>query len=247
MAREESQACAGAIEPVESLTPGDCQQLWGLMESHYDGMEPRQFLDDLAEKQWVITLRCPDGNLVGFSTQTLLPVPGHAECLALYSGDTVVAAAYRRTTVLAGLWGMFALQLAEAHRDQRLFWFLISKGYKTYRFLPVFFREYYPCDDRAMPADLRAMLAALARERFGDRYDPLRQIIVATEDGCRLRPGVAPVNPARLSDTAVRYFVTANPGHARGDELCCLAPLHRDNFTPAAWRVINAASATVVS
>lgn len=245
--QDSARACAGAIEPVACLTPGDREQLWRLMEAHYDGVERGQFLDDLDEKQWVITLRVPDGDLVGFSTQTLLPVPGHPACLALYSGDTVVASAYRRSTVLAGLWGVLALQVTESHRDQRLFWFLISKGYKTYRFLPLFFREYYPREDRPMPADVTAILAALARERFGERYDPEHQVIVATADSCRLRPGVAPVNRARLGDPAVRYFVSANPGHAHGDELCCLAPLDRDNFTAAAWRVINAAAATVGS
>jgi len=37
----------------------------------------------------------------------------------------------------------------------------------------------------------------------------------------------------------VRFFVERNPGHACGDELCCLAPLTRANFTPAAHRVIG--------
>jgi hypothetical protein len=42
-----------------------------------------------------------------------------------------------------------------------------------------------------------------------------------------------------MNDRHVRFFVERNPGHERGDELCCLAPLTRDNFTRAAWRVIN--------
>ena len=34
-------------------------------------------------------------------------------------------------------------------------------------------------------------------------------------------------------------FVGKNPEHAQGEELCCLAPLSRYNFTPAAYRVIG--------
>jgi hypothetical protein len=37
----------------------------------------------------------------------------------------------------------------------------------------------------------------------------------------------------------VRFFIERNPGHARGDELCCLAPLTRENFTRAAYRTIG--------
>ncbi len=247
MATDSTRPCIGAIEPVVGLTAADRRQLWCLMQAHYEGLEPTQFHGDLAEKQWVITLRLSDGRLVGFSTQALLPVPGHADALVLYSGDTVVAAPYRRTTALAGFWGALALRLIDANAGRRLSWFLISKGYKTYRFLPMFFREYHPRPGREVPEEAAAMLDSLGRARFGSRYDPARRIVVAAENGCRLRPDVAPVDASRLDDPHVQFFVNANPGHARGDELCCLAPLDRDNFTPAAWRVIDAATATVSS
>jgi|688.fasta_scaffold21578_1 hypothetical protein len=247
MASETARSCSGAIETVADLTAADRRQLWRLMDAHYVGLEPAEFDRDLAEKEWVITLRRANGELVGFSTQTLLPVAGHPACLALFSGDTVVAAAYRRSTALAGLWGVLALRLADAHPGRRLYWFLISKGYKTYRYLPMFFRAYHPRAGQTAAAETGAILDALGRARFGTRYDPVRRIVVAQEDGCRLRPDVAPIDTARLDDPHVRFFVHANPGHARGDELCCLAPLDRDNFTPAAWRVIHAAAATVPS
>jgi hypothetical protein len=38
----------------------------------------------------------------------------------------------------------------------------------------------------------------------------------------------------------VRFFVERNPGHIRGEELCCLARLARDNLTPAVRRVLGA-------
>ena len=58
-------------------------------------------------------------------------------------------------------------------------------------------------------------------------------------------PEVADVTPERLRDPHVAFFVRRNPGHARGDELCCLAPLTRANFTPAAYRVIGPEAAAV--
>ena len=54
-----------------------------------------------------------------------------------------------------------------------------------------------------------------------------------------LHAGIADVTEGRLHDPQVRFFVRSNPGHERGDELCCLAPLGRANFTRAAYRVIG--------
>ena len=54
-------------------------------------------------------------------------------------------------------------------------------------------------------------------------------------------PGVADLTPQRLHDPYVRFFAERNPGHSDGNELCCLAPLTRANFTAAAYRVIGPA------
>jgi hypothetical protein len=43
----------------------------------------------------------------------------------------------------------------------------------------------------------------------------------------------------------VRFFLERNPHYDRGDELCCLAPLTQENFTRAAYRVINASAPAV--
>src|SRR5439155_11047971 len=129
--------------------------------------------------------------------------------------------------------------LIDAHPDAELYWFLISKGYKTYRFLPVFFREFFPCHDAPTPAATQAVIDALARSRYPDDYDAGAGIIRAGAWQYRLREGLADVTPERLRDPHVRFFQARNPGHAQGDELCCVAPLTRANFTPAAYRVIG--------
>ena len=61
--------------------------------------------------------------------------------------------------------------MLDAHAGTDLYWFLISKGYKTYRFLPVFFHEFYPRWDVPTPSWARAMLDAVARALFPEDYD----------------------------------------------------------------------------
>jgi hypothetical protein len=42
-----------------------------------------------------------------------------------------------------------------------------------------------------------------------------------------------------LRDPAVGFFVEKNPRHELGDELCCIAPLTRKNFSVAAERPLR--------
>ena len=156
----------------------------------------------------------------------------------LYSGDTIVDQAYWSNNPLATMWGRLALELIDRRGGENVYWFLISKGYKTYRFLPVFFKEFSPAFDRPCSSTDRRLINQIASEKFGDRYSPATGIVRAEKNGCRLRPTVARITEARMHDPHVRYFAEQNPGHARGDELCCLAPLSRENFNEAAYRVI---------
>jgi hypothetical protein len=217
--------------------------MFALMQQYYAGMQ-REVIDVyLNEKPWVIEITdSPTGRLQGFSTQMLLRcrVRGRP-VLALFSGDTIVARDYWGHNPLAGIWGNLALSLIDTCAPGEFCcWFLLSKGYKTYRFLPLFFHEYCPRCDQPAHGWLHDVVDELATIRYSQSYDASAGIVRASRDDGRLREGIADVSAPRLRDRHVRYFIERNPGHARGDELCCLAPLTRENFTPAAYRVIRA-------
>lgn len=232
---------ASRLVPIAEVTRGERAQMFALMDRYYENVARARFEADLEEKQWVIlVVDSASGNVRGFSTQVLLDAaPAGRPIRALFSGDTIVARDIRGQNPLAHEWGLLALALIDAHPGTELFWFLISKGYKTYRFLPVFFHEFYPCCTRPAPGWARAAIDDLGRSRFPGSYDARAGLVKAGPHKDRLRPGVADVAPRRLLDPHVRFFIERNPGHAAGDELCCIAPLTRANFTPAAWRVIG--------
>jgi hypothetical protein len=223
------------------LTPHDREQMLRLMQEYYVGVTEEIFSRDLAEKRWVILLTDASGRLRGFSTQMLLDHPTSPGVRALFSGDTIVDRAWWGRNELAGTWGRLALRVIAEDPRSAWYWMLTSKGYKTYRYLPLFFHEFYPRLAADTPAMVAAHRDAFGRAKFGEAYDPARGIVAALHAG-GLRPHVAPVDAFRLGDPQVQFFAQCNPGHAAGDELCCLAPLTRENFTPAAWRVIRAAS-----
>ena len=231
----------GRLVPVPHLTADQRDAMFALMDRHYDNVQRAIFEADLHEKQWVIQVcESASSRLCGFSTQRLLQIAVEGrQVLALFSGDTIIDRVHWGDQVLVHFWGRLALSLMDAHPDTEFYWFLISKGYKTYRFLPVFFHEFYPRYDVPTPARAQSIIDALARSRYPDEYDAAAGVIQASPCQYRLRAGIADITDDRLTDPHVRFFQTRNPGHARGDELCCLAPLTRANFTRAADRVLG--------
>ena len=133
----------GRLVEVAELAPAERERMLELMRGHYENVERRTFEGDLDEKDWVIVLSdAATGDLCGFSTQVLLEETlGQRQVRVLFSGDTIVARQYWGDNALARVWGRLALRLADASAAADLYWFLICKGYKTYRFLPVFWRE----------------------------------------------------------------------------------------------------------
>ena len=232
---------SGNLVATADLSGDQRDAMFALMDRHYVNVQRPIFDADLDEKQWVIQVCDPNnGSLRGFSTQRLLDVEVEGRPVkTLFSGDTIIDREHWGDQALVHVWGRLALTLIDAHAGAELYWFLISQGYKTYRFLPIFFHEFYPRYDVSTPNRILTVIGALARSRYGEEYDTATNVIRATSRQYRLRNGVADITSERLNDPHVRYFQTHNPGHGRGDELCCLAPLTRANFTRAAYRVIG--------
>jgi hypothetical protein len=209
-----------------------------LFQIHYACVEQALFLRDLAQKDHVILLREPEsGALRGFSTLALYQTSAAGQCISVvYSGDTIVEPAYWGASVLPSTWIKEVLALAAA-MPRPLYWLLISSGYKSYRFLPVFYQEFYPRYDRPTPPAVQALLDALALERFGADYDPTTGVVRFAQGATPLRSGVADMNAERLRNAHVRFFVERNPGHVQGDELVCLTQIDPANFTPAGKRM----------
>ena len=218
------------IKPVKELTGNQIQRMLELMQSTYLNVTEFQFLKDLKEKDNVILLH-EEGNLVGFSTWvTYLHRFGEDTVNVIFSGDTVIDKSHWGSMSLPIAWGQLMFRELEANPDKELYWFLTSKGYKTYRFLPVFFREFYPSYDLPVSEFSKLLLCSLAQHKFGDRFDPETSLIKAEAKSECLRPGIADVSPERLKDKHIRYFYQCNPHYAEGDELACLARCHPDNI-----------------
>ena len=213
-----------------ALTPAERRRMYALMRRHYAGVSRAGFERDLAEKDWVLLLSDVQGEVQGFTTLMLLEAEVEGRTVhALFSGDTIVDKAYWGEPTLARAWAAFALSLADEVPGP-LYWFLISKGYRTYKLLPLYFQDYHPRPDAPLPPQTAAIMAALAERKYPGCYDPRRGLLRFARRKDRLRPELAAIETRRLKDPHVRFFLERNPGYAQGDELVCLARISRDNF-----------------
>lgn len=198
-----------------------------LYRTYFTGAEEDAFHKDLKAKDLVILLRSSAG-ICGFSTIKLLTVSG---INVLFSGDTIVDEPSRCQTGLAGAFGHVMKMLANDFQGFEFFWFLISKGARTYRFLPTFFRRYIPGanDD----PELTAKLHIIASGMFPNEFNPATGILHFHGNKDRL------INDALRMDRHSVFFRQKNPNWQSGDELCCLAPLSLDNLNALGRRVIE--------
>jgi hypothetical protein len=227
------------LRSPSDLSSQDIDEMFGLMLRHYDNALLRTFQEDLNEKQWIIELRDDvTGTLKGFSTQRMVDtIVDEREVTALFSGDTIVDRDCWGSPLLAIAWGQLAVRIIEATPDRELYWFLICKGFRTYRFLSVFFEEFIPCWNRETPPYLKRVLDAFAIEKFGEQYELQRGILRASEQTYRVRPEIDLLSDNRR-DPHIAFFLDSNPGYQQGDELCCLAKLTLGNFSKAANRLM---------
>lgn len=225
--------------PRESLTVTQRDEMYALLSTHFEGVTRERFARDLAEKNWVVQIR-RDGRLVGFSTLLVREARhGGRAITAVYSGDTIVAPEAWGSTALARSWIAAVNEIRAGFPARPCYWLLLTSGFRTYRFLSVFWREFFPRHNAATPADQQRLLSELARAQYGPCFDEASGIVrFAEPQQLRGRLGIVPAG--READAHVAFFLARNPGHANGDELVCLTEITDVNLTPAGHRMVGA-------
>jgi hypothetical protein len=227
----------GRLVARESLTEAEREAMLALLHEHFCGVTPERFAADLAEKNWALLLEDEHG-LRGFSTLQIYETagPDSEPLTVVYSGDTIVERDAGATAALPKSWIAAVRALRERHPRGRLLWLLLTSGFRTYRFLPVFWREFWPRWDAPTPPEICDLRNHLAQEKLGPLYDQETGIVRFPEPQV-LREGLAEIPAGRLADPHVAFFLAANPSWAQGDELVCLAELAEWNLTPAGRRM----------
>ncbi len=236
----EHRHLVGSVVPIARLSARDVEALFAVFCRLYENVTERAFETDLNEKDWILLLRdTDDGEIRGFSTLLRLEVEVGGESLAvIFSGDTGIDPAFWGGQALVRTWAHFMGELRAHDPSRRLFWFLISKGYRTYLYLPFFFHRFYPRLDVPTPPFEQALIDALARSRYPRHFNPATGVIEFDVSHGHLIPAIADTPDHRRDHPHVRFFLERNPGYAQGNELVCVAELSPDNMRGVARRML---------
>ena len=221
----------GTVVKRAETGPDVRASMYDLFCQQFDSVSFDVFDRDLERKNWILLLQDEDGVLCGFSSMDIYDVDVDGQVITVvYSGDTVVNRATWSDSALSYYWMGAIDYLRRLYRKERLYWFLLVSGYRTYRFLPVYSATFYPRHDKDTPDDVRLIMDTVAGERFGKSYNP-ETGIVRLDAPAILKDGYRGIPENRLSDPHIAYFATRNPGHEHGDELVCFAILAEDELT----------------
>ena len=223
---------------VYDLKPSDRDDMFQMLSETYLGVRRETFERDLAAKEHVILLRSTRGEIVGFSTQVRLRLylPDRS-VVAIFSGDTIISEQARGTFETAREICCYFRRTLEEHPADEVYWLLICKGWRTYRVLRLFFRDYAPRPKASDPNAFREIADAFGTAKYPGLYRASSRLIVFPGETQRIRPGSSEAIDHRRYDPELLFFEKVNPGHELGSELVCVAPIRKDNFTGAALRL----------
>ncbi len=227
---------AAICKRVEDLSEDDYLDMERLYLSHYDGASAKQVRTDLQDKDEAILVHSQD-ELVGFTTLKVYEHVWQGRSIrVIYSGDTIVDRAHWGQQILAFTWIAKMGSLKRESPDLPMYWFLIVKGHRTYKYLPVFGKSFYPHwnIDRS---DLKPLADDLAKMRFGMDYNPVTGIVEFAQSKGHLKSEIALPTEEEKTKDAVRFFLERNPNYTRGHELVCLCELSEQNMKPLTRRI----------
>jgi hypothetical protein len=227
----------GIIIAVKLLTAEDKKTMYSLMEEFYDNTSFAVFIKDLHEKDYCILLYAADNQIKGFSTQKIMAVEVGAEKVCgVFSGDTIIHKDYWGSLELYKIFAANFISFGQRYKC--FYWFLISKGYKTYKMLPLFFTEFYPNYRVKTPFYEQQIIDSWARAKYPEEYDEASGVIVYKGIKDKLKAGVADITGKQLKNEDVVHFLKLNPHYCKGNDLVCLTRLTEDNLKPAARRLL---------
>jgi len=229
----------GRLVARQALSQQQEQAMWSLFEKHFTDVAPQRFQEDLATKNWILLIENGDTGVVGFSTLLFEVIQLDGDPVSLvYSGDTIMDPSAWGSPILSRAWIHSVLHLNETYGKGRLWWLLLTSGFRTYRFLPLYYKEFFPCFDRQTPVKIARNMNLLAARQYSNEFDPNSGIVRFKQPQC-LDAHLVQVPESRLKDPHVSFFLEKNPNHARGDELVCITEISRDNLTRAGLRMVR--------
>jgi hypothetical protein len=216
----------------KNLTQSSIERMYCIMEQNYSSISFPSFKNDLKNKQFIGLLKDIDNQIQGFTTYAINPFGlGNSEYNILFSGDTIISPPYWGSQELAKGWCTTVGGLISGNPEKKWYWFLLSKGHRTYLYLPLFFKKYYPAVNKSEQADLFPIINKCANAMYGSNWKPKKKVITFDKSHGELKKIHAETTLKKVkSNVHIDFFLRRNPGFENGDELTCMTELSIDNM-----------------
>lgn len=209
---------------VKKLHEDDFKKMFALFSEYYENISFEKFKKDMLKKDCVIMLFNSEKLMKGFSSYVLLKkMLDQKEYLVLFSGDTVIDKDYWGQNVLSMAFFRVLVENKLKNPNTPFYWFLITKGYKTYLLLANNFATYFPRYDKPTDSFHLGLISSIGKELFGKHYDEESNTLKMANTTDRLKVDVAPIEKKLLMENPkIEFFEKSNPNWINGDELCCI-------------------------
>ena len=227
----------GNIKKISEFSSKEIDDMYKLMFKFYDNIDKKNFLEDFWEKDYCIYLKDKNNKIKGFSTQKIMEFEiENNKIIGVFSGDTIIHKENWGDLSLFQTFAKFFFPYGEQYKN--FYWFLIVKGYKTYKILPTFFKSFYPNFRESTPEETNKIKDSFGYLKFPDEYNRKTGVIEYKKIKDSLKKGVADITEKELGDKDVQYFLKLNPYYEIGNDLVCIAELKKENLKNKVLKIL---------
>ncbi len=203
----------------------DLEEMHSVFKKYYKNTDLKTFKNDLDKKNGAFILRKKStGEIVGFSTVLEMKMIINGKKVhGIFSGDTIVEEEFWGDNPLNSSFVKFFIKKMLSNPFRPVYWFLISKGYKTYLLLANNFIHYYPCHTRENQ-QLEDIMKGYCNYLFPEYFNEKKKILDFGKGAQFLKGGVAEITAEMCEKfPKIAFFNERNPTWDRGTELPCVA------------------------
>lgn len=232
------------IVKVSDLNRKKIKNMFELMSRYYNNLTWENFIRDLKDKDDLVLIQDTHqgkDEVGGFSTLKAVDITVEGEYITgIFSGDTIIDTNCRGGVVsqVQFLKYLFAAK-KRAVTGRKVYWILISKGYRTYRLIRSYFNRSYPNAFEHTPVFEKKLIDAFGGATFPEYYSPKKSIIYSGKSKDYLKDADIEITDGKLKNPDIAYFVKKNPGYMKGDELVCVAEVHLKNLSRSGYWLVK--------
>ena len=217
---------------ISQLDTLQLQNMFNLFEKYYNDVSFQMFKDDLTEKTHVSMLSSPMEEIIGFSTIFRKPMVSKDQSAytALFSGDTVIREDYWGTKALQKAFFIFIVKSKILSGTKPLYWFLQSKGFKTYLMMRRNFKLSFPQSLEKTPIHIKSVLDSFYSEKYKECFKKDTGLIQFEDCKGAAKAEVSSPSNKDLLNEDIQFFIQQNAGYHKGDELACITEIRYSDF-----------------